>query len=89
MPREKKAKTLPAKSRKKELMSNNDYMSMLKELKKHIRECQLRAATAVNKELIQLYWTIGKLIFEKQEGSGWGANLSKNWLKISKTNFLV
>jgi len=70
MPREKKAKTLPVKAEEKDLMSNNDYLSMLTELKKHVLECQQRAATAVNKELIQLYWTIGKSIIERQEGSG-------------------
>lgn len=87
MPREKKAKTLPVKAEEKELMSNNDYMSMLTELKKHIRECQLRAATAVNKELIQLYWTIGKSIFERQEGSGWGAKFIEKLAKDLQNEF--
>ena len=67
--------------------SNNDYMSMLTELKKHIRECQLRAATAVNKELIQLYWTIGKSIFERQEGSGWGTKFIEKLAKDLQNEF--
>ena len=54
-------------------ISTNEYTSTLAELKKQIQECQLRAITTVNKELVRLYWMIGKTIVERQENSGWGS----------------
>ncbi|MDO8945997.1 MAG: DUF1016 N-terminal domain-containing protein [Desulfocapsaceae bacterium] len=42
------------------------------ELKTRIHTAQYTALRAVNKELIALYWDIGKLIEERQEAEGWG-----------------
>ena len=42
-------------------------------LKAHIREAQVRAALAVNRTLLALYWNIGRAIAERQEAEGWGA----------------
>lgn len=41
------------------------YKEFLEEVKKTIREAQLRAGLAVNRELVTAYWSIGKLILEK------------------------
>ncbi len=73
MTKEKKTKDLPAKLEKDAAFPAKEYASTLAELKKQIQECQLRAITAVNKELVRLYWMIGKTIVERQEGSGWGS----------------
>jgi predicted nuclease of restriction endonuclease-like (RecB) superfamily len=51
------------------------YKEFLEEIKKRIRESQLRASLSVNSELIKLYWSIGKLIIEKQQKEGWGAKI--------------
>lgn len=64
-----------------ELFSTQEYNSTLADLKRHIRESQIRAVTAANAELIKLYWLIGKTIVEKQEGSGWGSKFIE---KISR-----
>lgn len=32
----------------------------------------MRAALAVNREVIDLYWSIGKTITERQQDEGWG-----------------
>lgn len=87
MAKEKKVKNQPAKAEEKELTSNKDYASMLMKLKKNIRESQLRAAIAVNKELIRLYWTIGKSIIEKQEVSGWGTKFIEKLAKDLQNEF--
>lgn len=50
----------------------NDYNHFLIEIKERIRSAQYEAMKAVNKEMIQLYWDIGKQITEKQQASGWG-----------------
>lgn len=48
------------------------YGSLLAEVKGRIRAAQYEALRAVNRELIALYWDIGRLIAERQEGSTWG-----------------
>jgi len=72
MPKEKKTQNLLKKAGDRGLASNKEYNSALTELKKQIRESQVKAMVAVNKELILLYWNIGKTIVEKQEKSDWG-----------------
>lgn len=51
------------------------YPAFLDELKRRIRSAQVRAATAVNRELIQLYWDIGRGIVQKQGVEGWGKSV--------------
>ena len=51
------------------------YTVWLAELKTRIRETRLRAALAVNSELIGLYWRIGRDILDRQARDGWGAKV--------------
>jgi predicted nuclease of restriction endonuclease-like (RecB) superfamily len=51
------------------------YDRFLQELKERIRSAQIRAALAVNRELILLYWSIGHDILVRQEKEGWGAKI--------------
>jgi predicted nuclease of restriction endonuclease-like (RecB) superfamily len=51
------------------------YEDFLRELKQRIRTAQVRAAVAVNRELILLYWHIGREILNRQERAGWGAKV--------------
>ena len=51
------------------------YASLLAELKERIRTARLRAAVAVNEELILLYWSIGRDILDRQTAAGWGARV--------------
>lgn len=51
------------------------YDQLLDDLKSRVRSAQLKAAVAVNRELIQLYWDIGRLIVERQEREGWGKSV--------------
>ena len=48
------------------------YLEFVTEIKNRIREAQYSALKAVNKELIGLYWDIGRRISEKQDEFGWG-----------------
>src|SRR5262245_16505867 len=48
------------------------YEQFLGGLKDRIRNAQLRASLAVNRELIALYWHIGKGLVERQKSHGWG-----------------
>jgi predicted nuclease of restriction endonuclease-like (RecB) superfamily len=51
------------------------YNSFLTELKERIRHAQLRAALSVNRELVLLYWSIGRDILARQKDQGWGAKV--------------
>jgi predicted nuclease of restriction endonuclease-like (RecB) superfamily len=47
------------------------YQAFLRQLKNRIQSAQIRAATSVNKELVLLYWSIGKDILARQKSEGW------------------
>jgi len=51
------------------------YQALLSDLKERIASAQLRAALSVNRELIALYWQIGRAIQERQDAYGWGARV--------------
>jgi len=52
-----------------------DYAPWLAELKSRIHTAQQRAALAVNRELVLLYWQIGRDILARQRNEGWGAKV--------------
>lgn len=52
-----------------------EYIAVLDEVKARIRSAQYTALKAVNRELIGLYWDIGKLIVERQTGKTWGKSV--------------
>src|SRR5580704_6890926 len=51
------------------------YDSFLQELKDRIRSAQVRAVLSVNRELVVLYWSIGRDILTRQKNEGWGAKI--------------
>jgi predicted nuclease of restriction endonuclease-like (RecB) superfamily len=52
-----------------------EYATFLGELKQRIASARLSAARAVNRDLILLYWDIGRGIVDKQEVLGWGESV--------------
>jgi predicted nuclease of restriction endonuclease-like (RecB) superfamily len=52
-----------------------DYSAFLESLKNRIQQAQTKAMLSVNRELIQLYWDIGRLIVDRQEHAGWGQSV--------------
>ena len=55
-----------------------EYLVFFNEVKEKIYRSQLRAMKAVNKELIELYYELGKMIMAKQETLGWGKSVVEN-----------
>jgi predicted nuclease of restriction endonuclease-like (RecB) superfamily len=51
------------------------YGELLAELKQRIQNAQLRASLAVNRELVLLYWQIGRQILTRQQRESWGAKV--------------
>jgi len=56
-------------------MLPDGYPAFLSALKVRIREAQVRAALSVNRELVLLYWEIGRDILQRQQEEGWGAKV--------------
>lgn len=52
--------------------SQNEYASVLTNLTQLIRDSRRRALATVNRELVCLYWYIGRTIVEQQETAHWG-----------------
>jgi predicted nuclease of restriction endonuclease-like (RecB) superfamily len=53
----------------------DDYAALLAEVKERVRSAQYEALKVVNKELVVLYWDIGRLIVERQDREGWGKSV--------------
>jgi predicted nuclease of restriction endonuclease-like (RecB) superfamily len=63
------------------------YQDLLSVLKSRIRTAQVRAALAVNKELVLLYWGIGKEILTRQRDDGWGTKVIQRLAKDLRSEF--
>ncbi|MGI5197204.1 PDDEXK nuclease domain-containing protein [Streptomyces sp. CA-288835] len=63
------------------------YGDLLGEVKETVAGARLRAQRAVNTELVQMYWQIGKLILARQEQEGWGAKVVGRLAADLKTAF--
>jgi hypothetical protein len=50
---------------------SKEYIKLLNEIKSRIITARIQAIRSVNKELIKLYWDIGKNIVERQKQFGW------------------
>lgn len=65
-----------------DMLVNSEYSTWMNNIKKTICQRQIKAALSVNRELLSLYWQLGKEIVEKQQTSNWGdgfiAQLSKD-----------
>ena len=65
----------------------SDYPAFLSELKERIRTAQIRAALAVNSELVLLYHEIGHDIADRQAQQGWGDKVLDRLAADLKTAF--
>jgi predicted nuclease of restriction endonuclease-like (RecB) superfamily len=63
------------------------YAALLDELKARIRAAQVKAALSVNRELILLYWDIGKSIVERQRKEGWGRSVVERLARDLQAEF--
>jgi len=51
----------------------NDYPRLLNDIKARIRIAQVKATFSANREMILMYWDIGRMIAARQKAAGWGA----------------
>jgi len=52
-----------------------NYPAFLADLKQRIRSARLQASLSVNRELVLLYWNIGRDILMRQSNEGWGTKV--------------
>lgn len=64
-----------------------DYDAFLQHLRARIRDARLRAALAVNSELVLLYWRIGQDILARQHQQGWGAKIIDRLARDLRVSF--
>jgi len=67
--------------------TDENYTAFLRSLKERIRQAQIRAALAVNNELIVLYWQMGREILSRQQQKGWGAKVIERLAQDLKREF--
>jgi len=60
---------------KKNMLDTIFYGSLFQEIKSKIRTAQIKASLSVNKEIVCLYWDIGRVIYLSQKKQGWSARI--------------
>lgn len=65
----------------------SDYPAFLGEIRERIRSAQVRASFAVNRELILLYWDVGRLIGSVQDSVGWGTGVIPRLARDIRNDF--
>lgn len=63
------------------------YQELVVEMAARVRLGQLAAFRAVNKELIDMHWDLGKMIFERQQEYGWGKSVVEMLSKDLRKEF--
>ena len=66
-------------------MIDKSYVAVVEDIKEQIRNAQHRAILNANKEMLILYWNIGKII---NENSTWGSKFLRNLSKEITSEFL-
>ncbi len=59
------------------LTTTDEYRDWIVSIKQRVKSSQIKAAIAVNSELIELYWFIGGQIVERQANANWGDGFLK------------
>ena len=78
---------MPEHSKKSKSALPTGYAPLLADLKTRVRAAQVRAVLSVNRELILLYWHIGREILRCQRDEGWGAKVVERLAKDLRAEF--
>ena len=82
-----KKNTPPVKIKKTASVSIKEYATTLTDIKKQIAQAQIKSTLAANKELIKLYWTIGKMVTERQTEGHWGSKVIEKLAQDIQNSF--
>jgi predicted nuclease of restriction endonuclease-like (RecB) superfamily len=64
-----------------------DYIVLLEQVKREIRESRLKATISANAEMLSLYWRIGNIILMQEEQEGWGQKVVMRLVSDLKEEF--
>ena len=67
------------------LLNTNEYLSVVNDIKNQITLAQQRATTGINREMVVLYWNVGKIINDRKT---WGDNFISNLSRDIRSTFL-
>lgn len=65
----------------------DDYAVVLADAKKAIEKARIKAALAVNSELIELYWNLGNILSERVESYSWGSKVIQKFSNDLRAEF--
>jgi len=68
-------------------IKTQEYQQFLAEVKTRVLSSRVSAATAINRELMMLYWDIGRGIMERQAKLGWGKSVVETLAKDLRREF--
>lgn len=68
-------------------LTTSQYAVILADLKDRILSARVRAARAVNRELVALYWDIGAVIAQQQAESNWGDSVVEQLSRDLRRSF--
>ena len=71
----------------KVILSKSEFSNWIDAVKQNILQAQIKASLSVNRELIHLYWYLGKEIYVKQKESYWGENFLESVSRELKRSF--
>ena len=69
------------------LGKTGDYPRLLADIKERVRSAQYEALKVVNKELVGLYWDIGRMIVERQADAKHGSAIAEQLSKDLRAEF--
>jgi hypothetical protein len=70
-----------------DIIKDTDFRQWLVDLKKRIRQSQIKAMIKVNDEMLRLYWDLGRDIVVRQMDTVWGSGFYKQVSKELKSEF--
>lgn len=87
MGKRKAAGKLPRSSALPASAGSADYKQVLADMKQLIADSRHRAAATVNRELVCLYWNIGRVIVQQQETASWGDSVVEQLANDLRSSF--
>ncbi len=69
------------------LRLDSNYIDFLSDIKERLKTTQIRAALAVNRELVNFYWQLGKELIEQQKKYAWGEHFLRQFSHDLKIEF--
>ena len=69
------------------VVNDDIYINWITDIKSRIRQSQIKAAIRVNKEMLRLYWDLGKEIVEKKAEALWGSGFYDSMSRSLKEEF--